>query len=266
MNVPLPHLSPIRLWHWSLPLILAVLTAPLWLGVFEPDAFYFFNRHLQVLPDIVWSLLSLLGTGWGLLAVTSPALWLCPRLVLALLCAAPWAGVFTRVGKTWANSVRPLEVLDPSTIHVIGEPLYVAAMPSGHTLTAFAAATALYFALPVHARRRHAWLFGVALGVGLSRMAVGAHWPADVSMGAVLGLLSGLIGAWLCARIPEPVQRWLTRAVALLALYALHVLLTHPMGFVQNLPYQYVLAGFLGLNLIIFVIKTVRSLTPTGAP
>lgn len=266
----IPSLRP---WHWSLPLILVVLTAPLWLGVFEPKVFYFFNRHLQALPDIVWSLLSLLGTGWGILALSSPALWLRPRLVLAWLCAAPLAGVLTRVGKTWAYSARPLEVLDPSTIHVIGEPLYVAAMPSGHTLTAFAAATALYFALPVRHRHRHLWLWGVALGVGLSRMAVGAHWPADVSMGAVLGLLSGLCGVWLCGRIPlrhQQVQGWPARVIALLGLYAMYVLLTDPMGFVQNMPYQYGLAAFLGLNLALFGVRTFRppslASTPTGTP
>jgi membrane-associated phospholipid phosphatase len=209
----------IRPWHWALPLVLAVLTAPLWLSYFEPHVFYFFNQHLQALPDLTWSLFSLLGTGWGILALTSPALWWRPRLVLAWVCAAPLAGVFTRMGKTWANSVRPLEVLDASTVHVIGEPLYVAAMPSGHTLTAFAAAAALYFALPALKRGRHLWLFVLALGVGLSRMGVGAHWPADVAMGAVLGLLCGLSGAWLCDRIPaqhQQVHSWLTRALAVL--------------------------------------------------
>lgn len=269
MNLFRAEKPAIRPWHWGLPLVMVVLTAPLWLGRFEPHVFYFFNRQLQAWPDIAWSLFSLLGTGWAILALSSPALWLCPRLVLAWLCAAPLAGVLTRVGKTWANSVRPLEVLDPSTIHVIGEPLYVAAMPSGHTLTAFAAASALYFVLPARKRRPHLWLFGVALGVGLSRMAVGAHWPADVSIGAALGVFSGLCGAWLCARIPpqhQQVQSWLTRAVALLGGYAVFVLLTDPMGFVQNMPIQYGLAGFLAINLAVFFSKTFRSSSTTGAP
>jgi membrane-associated phospholipid phosphatase len=256
--------APIRPWHWAVPLIMAVLTAPLWLSYFEPHVFYFFNQHLQALPDLTWSLFSLLGTGWGILALTSPALWLYPRLVLAWVCAAPLAGVLTRAGKTWANSVRPLEVLDPSTVHVIGEPLYVAAMPSGHTLTAFAAAAALYFALSALKRGRHLWLFALALGVGLSRMGVGAHWPADVTMGAALGLLCGLSGAWLCGRIParhQQVQSWLTRALAVLGIYALYVLLTDPMGFVQNMPVQYVLAGFLAINLAVFFAKTFKPST-----
>lgn len=252
--------------HALLPLIVALLTAPVWLGLFEPDLFYFFNRQLAGLPDIVWSLFSLLGTGWAVYALTAPALLRYPRLLLSWLCAAPLAGLLTRLGKMWAFSPRPLEVLDPQTIHVIGEPLFIAAMPSGHTITAFAAVTAIYFSLPPGRRHRFLWLFLVALGVGLSRMAVGAHWPADVAVGAALGILSGLTGAWLCSKI-KPVhlqpQSWLVRAVALFGAYCVYVLVNDKMGFAQNLPYQYVLAAFLTVTLAAFAVKTMRASHPT---
>jgi membrane-associated phospholipid phosphatase len=252
--------------HWLVPPLVALLTAPLWLGLFEPHVFYFFNRHLAALPDIVWSLFSLLGTGWAIFALTSPALLKCPRIVLAWLCAAPLAGVLTRLGKSLAVTPRPLEVLDPQTIHVIGEPLFVAAMPSGHTITAFAGAAAIYFSLTPGRRHRFLWLFGVALGVALSRMAVGAHWPADVSVGAALGILSGLSGAWLCSRIQPRLlqaQSWVVRVAALFGLYCLYVLVSDKMGFVDNLPYQYVLAAFLGMNLLRFGMHTFRSAPTT---
>lgn len=247
--------------HWFIPPLVALLTAPLWLGFFEPHVFYFFNQQLAAAPDIVWSLFSLLGTGWAIFALTSPALVKSPRLVLAWLCAAPLAGVLTRLGKSLAVTPRPLEVLDPQTIHVIGEPLFVAAMPSGHTITAFAGATAIYFSLAPARRHRFLWLFGVALGVALSRMAVGAHWPADVSVGAALGILSGLTGAWLGSRIkPQLLQptHWPARLAALFGLYCLYVLVSDKMGFVHNLPYQYGLAAFLGLNLLHFAVRTFK--------
>lgn len=265
MHLLSPAPSAISRRHAWLPLVVAVLTAPLWLGLFEPDLFYFFNRHLAVLPDIVWSLLSLLGTGWAVYALTAPALLHAPRILLSWLCAAPLAGLLTRLGKMWAFSPRPLEVLAPQTIHVIGEPLFIAAMPSGHTITAFAAATAIYFTLAPQRRRRFLWLFLVALGVGLSRLAVGAHWPADVAVGAALGILSGLVGAWLGSKIPPrylQAQSWLMRGVALFGLYCGYVLVTDKMGFAQNLPVQYGLAAFLTMYLAAFAKRSLRGDKP----
>src|SRR3990167_2666972 len=132
---------PIQSKHCSIPLLVAVLCAPLWLGMYEPATFYFLNQHLAVVPDQVWALLCFMGTVWCLFALTSPLLLWRPRMVLAWICAAPAAGIFARIGKMLPNNPRPLEVLPLQTVHLIGEPVYLAAMPSGHTLTAFAVAT-----------------------------------------------------------------------------------------------------------------------------
>lgn len=247
--------------HWLLPFLLAAVTAPLWLGWYEPTVFYTLNRAFTVVPDIVWALLSLFGTGWAIYAATAPSLWRAPRVIASWLCAAPLAGILTRVGKAMAENPRPLEVLGPQGIHVIGEPLYIAAMPSGHAITAFAGATAIYFAFAPERRRRLWWLFVIALGVACSRVAVGAHWPADVSVGAAAGMLSGLTGAWLAAHIPErhlQPQSWLMRGVALFGGYCLYVLWTDKMGFAINLPYQYALGAFLAACLLLFVRHSVQ--------
>jgi len=252
-------------WHWALPFLVAALTAPLWLGLYEPAVFRTLNRWFAVLPDTVWSLLSLFGTGWAIYAVSAPALWRAPRLILAWLCAAPLAGLLTRAGKAMADNPRPLEVLGMNGINVIGEPLFIASMPSGHSITAFAGATAIYFSLAPPQRRRWLWLFVAAFGVACSRIAVGAHWPADVAVGAAGGMLSGLTGAWLASHIParhlRP-QAWLMRGVALFGLYCLYVLWTDKMGFAINLPYQYALGAFLAACLLLFA---ARSLPPRHA-
>lgn len=249
-------------WHWTLPFIVAALTAPLWLGWYEPAVFRALNRAFMVLPDGVWALFSLFGTGWAIYAATAPALWRAPRIVLAWLCAAPLAGVLTRVGKNVADNPRPLEVLGMEGIHVIGEPLFIASMPSGHSITAFAGAAAIYFAMAPRQRLRWLWIFVFAFGVACSRIAVGAHWPADAAVGAAIGLLSGLTGAWLAARIPERhlrPQAWLMRGVALFGLYCLYVLWTDKMGFAINLPWQYALGAFLAACLLVFATRSLRT-------
>lgn len=65
--------------------------------------------------------------------------------------------------------------------------------PSGHTTLAFALAAAVGLRWP----RWRAVSLGLAAAVGLSRVALGLHWPTDVLAGAVLGwgVVSGV--AWV---------------------------------------------------------------------
>jgi NhaP-type Na+/H+ or K+/H+ antiporter len=117
-------------------------------------------------------------------------------------------------------------------------------MPSGHTLTAFAVASAIYFSLPQQGRKRHLWLFVLAAGTGLSRIAVGAHWPGDVVVGLSLGLLAGMLGTRLLARMDtkhlQPTA-WSLRLVALLVAVSAYFLATEAQDFDENQPLQYAL-------------------------
>ncbi|HNY03774.1 MAG TPA: phosphatase PAP2 family protein [Bacteroidales bacterium] len=61
--------------------------------------------------------------------------------------------------------------------------------PSGHTLEAFAMATAL--SLMFRQRRIILPVFAWALLVAYSRVALGVHYPSDVLAGMILGALSG---------------------------------------------------------------------------
>ena len=63
--------------------LLLLLGAPLWLGWYEPGLFIYLNHSAAALPPPLWAGLSLLGNGWGLLALTSPLLVLAPRSLLA---------------------------------------------------------------------------------------------------------------------------------------------------------------------------------------
>ncbi|MFQ2000767.1 phosphatase PAP2 family protein [Aeromonas veronii] len=73
------------------------------------------------------------------------------------------------------------------------------AFPSGHSIAAISLAQ--FFGLIWLARApTGVWLLPLwALGIGLSRMVMGMHWPVDVLASALLGTLTALIAArwWL---------------------------------------------------------------------
>lgn len=246
---------PIPLRAWLLPVVVFVLSAPLWLHTFEPAMFITLNTLCVPVAAPVWTGLSLLGNAWGVLAVTSPLLVLSPRLLWAWLCAAPFAIAFARIGKGFIESPRPAAVVDNAKMRVVGDLMHNVSMPSGHTLTAFAVASAIYFSLPEKGRGRHGWLFVLAAGTGLSRIAVGAHWPGDVAVGLSLGLLAGMLGTRLLARVGEAHLQptaWSLRLVALVLVATVYALLTEAQDFDENQPLQYALALVVLVSLYAF--------------
>lgn len=72
--------------------------------------------------------------------------------------------------------------------------------PSGHTLSSFAAATALF----CYNKKWGALAYVMAFLMGFSRLYFFVHFPTDVIVGAVLGLLLG----WLGYRMSEKVMPW----------------------------------------------------------
>jgi undecaprenyl-diphosphatase len=65
--------------------------------------------------------------------------------------------------------------------------------PSGHTASSFAAATALAFFYP----RAAPLAYGVATGVGVSRVHLGVHFPSDAAVGGAIGIGIGTFSAWV---------------------------------------------------------------------
>lgn len=263
------HVQPIPTRLWLLPPLLILLGAPLWLHRFEPAMFVYLNTLFAPVAAPLWAALSMLGNAWGVLAVTSPLLVLAPRLMWAWLCAAPFAILFSRGGKALIESPRPAAVLDTSQLRIMGELLHNASMPSGHTLTAFSMASAIYFALPKPGRAKHLWLFVLAAGAGLSRIAVGAHWPGDVAVGASLGLLAGMLGTRLLARMDskhlQPTA-WSLRLVAGLLVATLVAMLVKTQDFVENQPLQYLLAAVVLGSLVTFALQNWTAIQAQSAP
>ena len=102
---------------------------------------------------------------------------------------------------------RPEHTLGFEHVYLLG-PLLAAdnfSMPSGHAITALMMGTIIIQQLKLNTINR--WLLvSILILTCLSRIAIGAHWPADILVGAGLGILIGT----LCGRLPIKINRqWL---------------------------------------------------------
>jgi membrane-associated phospholipid phosphatase len=130
--------------------------------------------------------------------VASPALDHMTRGVLAVIAtrvgfvflAVGVPGLFVAIVKRFIGRVRPSSAGPFAYEPFHWRPDY-ASLPSGHTTTAFATLVAVGALFP----RARPFLWGFALLIALSRIAVTAHFVSDVLAGAAVGVL----GAW-CVR------------------------------------------------------------------
>jgi len=106
--------------------------------------------------------------------------------VLAVFAIGYWLdGALLGWLKPLLDFPRPLLVLGEANMHVIGEMKLHHSFPSGHASFAMLVCASLW---PLAGRWRIGGVFFV-LWVGLSRISLGAHFPADVLGGFTLSLL-----------------------------------------------------------------------------
>ena len=100
--------------------------------------------------------------------------------------------------KNLVARVRPYDVNTAIAI-LIKKPLDFS-FPSGHTAASFAAMTALFLA-----KMKKAWIAALVLAVliAFSRLYFYVHYPTDVLGGAVVGILSGIIGYAVVEKIDK---------------------------------------------------------------
>lgn len=241
---------------WFIPLAPLTLACAIYFGELQTSSFLFINRFTQLLPDTLWAWLTFLGNGWGLFALTFPLLLIAPRLLTAGIFAGAITALASFSLKRTFDLPRPESVLNSESFYHFGGPLLSKAFPSGHTLTAFAIASALYFACDQSKRIKMSLLFIVASLVGLSRIGVGAHWLSDVLAGAGIGIWCGMIGAILAQYVPEnqltPKNFW-PRFIALSGGAAIYAHVTQTMDLELNLPLQYVSIAIVVITLVFFV-------------
>ncbi len=154
------------------------------------------------------------------LAIHAPLLWLTltdmgdTLFALTILLAFPQNPRFFNVclltlviatvlvhGTKWSvDSLRPPAV--GTEVVILGKSHDRQSFPSGHSATAFA-----LFALAFLTVHQKFWqIIGLLLtvGIALSRVMVGVHWPIDCLIGAALGILAVLLAIGTQRQFPLP--------------------------------------------------------------
>ncbi|MBA7667289.1 Undecaprenyl-diphosphatase BcrC [subsurface metagenome] len=96
--------------------------------------------------------------------------------------------VITEIIKNILYRPRPYVVLETAE-KLITENADFQSFPSGHAAIFFAIAMAIYF----FNKKLGIIFFVSAVLIGFARIFVGIHWPSDVLVGAVIGIISGII-------------------------------------------------------------------------
>ena len=168
----------------------------------QKDLFLDLNALLSQFPSF-WLNITMLGDALIFLPILSFLIILKPRAWAAIFGAVPLATLLSHGGKMLFSVPRPAAVLDNDTFNIIGGTLNMSnSLPSGHTISVFTGITAIVGVYIISAEKRH-YLLWILIGfifaslLSISRVAVGAHWPLDVVVGAALGYVAGLSGILL---------------------------------------------------------------------
>lgn len=149
------------------------------------------------IPEIIWSSLTILGSGWAVLILVSAMDRSNGAFVGAAMLAVALGGTVLNYFKEAWPQPRPSLALEPELLVLIGEwSSGTGSMPSGHAAGAAVLFTLLAIMLASQSRLTVGRFVAAGVFVAFvawSRVAVGAHWPADILVGAGFGVCVALL-------------------------------------------------------------------------
>lgn len=185
------------------------------------------NKLLQFTPQEFWHNVTYLGDALILVPLLSFICLINKQAWAAMFGAVPLALAMSHLGKAYFAIPRPAAILDHQQFTIIGNTLAAnTSFPSGHTITIFTAVFALIFVLLRNYKPANSMkliigaLVTIATIVAISRVAVGAHWPTDLLLGAIVGYIAGLSGEYL-SRKYRAWWEWINNKPLFLGLFIL---------------------------------------------
>lgn len=193
--------------------------------------FHALNDLAPGLPRWLWQGLTMLGDERAAIALALLLARRHPHVLYTILVAALIATLANRGIKLGADQLRPPAVLPPEAFNLLGPANKRLSFPSGHTVTAFV----FFGVLAYQFRRWRAPALALAAAAGLSRVAIGVHWPIDVLAGACIGLGAAWAGVQVAHRARAGQSPHLHFAVVALAAAAAVLLVVDDAGYESSL-------------------------------
>ncbi|WP_455212257.1 phosphatase PAP2 family protein [Kaarinaea lacus] len=170
--------------------VLFILSVVIFTFGVNQSLFLWLQNWGRLLPESFWASITLLGD-----ALTASVLLLLfsrkyPNVIWAGILAALVTTVVVQTLKHSLVLPRPPMVIAPEVLMLIGPEYHHASFPSGHSCV-------IWLLAGVWLLSQYSWpkivaVLSLASLVSLSRVMVGAHWPVDITTGALIGWL----GAW----------------------------------------------------------------------
>jgi len=206
-----------RRFNWftalSLPATAMLLMLGIYLSGLNQGLFLFFNSWQHPVPGVVWAHFTTFGDAAVAMAMMLPFAGRRPDILWPAMIALVLGALLTTGLKDGLDVTRPPGVFPPGQIMVYGPVHINDSFPSGHTLTAWTLASILWMGLGSPWR---GLILALAVLVGISRMALGVHWPMDVLGGMGLGWLVGQVSIYLARRLDLGLRPWMQRLFVLL--------------------------------------------------
>jgi len=149
----------------------------------------FFNRACHYnFVQLIFSVISRLGNGifWYVLMIALPIIYDLSAIVVVLqmLVSGLMGVLIYKLIKN--NTVRLRPYMVSESIKLGAQPLDQFSFPSGHTLHAIGFSNIICFHYPEFTF----FLLPITVLIAVSRMILGLHYPSDVLVGALIGLLT----------------------------------------------------------------------------
>lgn len=165
------------------------------MNTFEIELIHQLRKISNKFFDSIFEFITLLGEQYALIIIIAFVIFVInkekgQRIAYTILMSMCLNGVF----KNFVKRTRPFKV-DPTLNSVRIETATGFSFPSGHTQNASTA----YFSLSKEFKKKYVLIIAIVLVslIALSRVWLGVHYPSDVIVGAILGILSVIISFYL---------------------------------------------------------------------